>query len=294
LEGRLRDQFLILSERFRATLRDGRDPSEAPDDVLVFLKLMAIGFDGVQPTECRRAGPWEVQFNHLRAFRPARMSARPVIGIYAPFDRQGFHFNRPFLRKEVFWSGQLHGVEVDLFYNKFPFVDLHGLLVPDRAANQPQFLSRTYHLYVWSLASRLGTRLPGVGFGYNSYGAYASVNHLHFQMFVRDRPLPLTAAGWRHNGGDRDYPTACEPFRCPRQAWERLRQLHAEEISYNLVYLPGVLYCLPRRRQGDYTHAPWTAGFAWYELAGAVTAFNRQDFAIDGETISRELAKLAL
>jgi len=49
-----------------------------------------------------------------------------------------------------------------------------------------------------------------------------------------------------------------------------------------------------RRNQGSYTHAPWTAGFAWYELAGGVTAFNRQDYAIDAEAVRRELGKLRL
>jgi len=294
LERRLRRQYLALSDSYRDALRQGRTLTGALDDLLVFLKLMAIDFDGVQPTERRRAGPWEVQFNHLRAFRPPRMSAEPVTGNYAPFEPEGFHFNKPFLRREVLWSGQLHRVEVELLYNKFPFVDLHGLLVPDRGANQPQFLSRPYHLYVWELARQLGVGLPGLGFGYNSYGAYASVNHLHFQMFVRERPLPIADPVWRHNGGDREYPTGCERFDCPREAWERISQLHAERNSYNLVYLPGLMYCLPRRRQGSYTHAPWTAGFAWYELAGGVTAFNRDDFAIDAEVITRELAKLRL
>ncbi len=37
---------------------------EAPeDDLLVFLKLMAVGLENLQPTQFRRAGPWELQFN---------------------------------------------------------------------------------------------------------------------------------------------------------------------------------------------------------------------------------------
>ena len=70
--------------------------------------------------------------------------------------------------------------------------------------------------------------------------------------------------------------------------------MFTEEISYNLVYLPRRLYLLPRPKQGSYRHADWTAGFAWYEMAGGVTAFNRTDFSIDEGAISSELARLRL
>lgn len=59
--------------------------------------------------------------------------------------------------------------------------------------------------------------------------------------------------------------SSTERLDCPCQIWERLSQLHAAQISYNLGYLPGLLYCLGRRRQGSCTHAPWSAGFPWYE-----------------------------
>lgn len=294
LEPALRSRFATLSRIYHARLAEGRKLEGAADDLLVFLKLMVIGFDGVQPTARRQAGPWEVQFNHLRAFRPPRMSGGALTGISAPFDPAGFHFNKPFLRKEVFWAGRLQGLDVELLYNKFPFVDLHGLLVPEREAELPQLLTRRHHRYLWDLTSDLGGALPGVGFGYNSYGAYASVNHLHLQMFVRERPLPVADSRWRHNGGGEDYPAHCEVFTVADPAWERLAELHRREISYNLVYQPERLYLLPRPKQGSYRHADWTAGFAWYEMAGGVTAFNRRDFAIDEMAISGELARLRL
>jgi hypothetical protein len=292
LEPALRRRFAAMSRVYRARLADGRELEGAPDDLLVFLKLMVIGFDGVQPNARRQVGPWEVQFNHLRAFRPARISGQALSGIAAPFDPAGFHFNKPFLRKEVFWAGRLQGLDVELLYNKFPFVDLHGLLVPEREAELPQLQTRRHHRYLWDLTSDLGETLPGVGFGYNSYGAYASVNHLHFQMFVRERPMPVADPHWRHNGGGEDYPARCELFTAADPAWERLEELHRREISYNLVYLPGRLYLLPRPKQGSYPHADWTSGFAWYEMAGGFTAFNRSDFAIDEAAISGELARL--
>jgi hypothetical protein len=278
LKDRLNRRFDEHLLRCRNQLAAGHEPEEAADDLLVFLKLATLGLDAVGTTEVRQSGPWEVQFNLLRAFRPKRLSQSLVRGIQVPFASKGFHFNKGFLRRETFWSGRLGRFNVDLLYNKFPFVDLHGLLVPDREAEHPQFLARPYHDFIWGATEELGAAVPGLGLGYNSFGAYASVNHLHFQTFVRRRPLPLMDPRWRHNGGSRDYPAPCVVFDRMGDAWNYLDHLHREETPYNLVYLPGRVYCLPRARQGDYRHASWTAGFAWYEMAGGMIAFDRADY----------------
>ncbi len=289
----LQARFEKLAEHCRQTLSEGRELTGADDDQQVFLKLMALGFAGIEPARFRTEGAWELQFNLLRAFRPSRMSRTRVAGIRRPFDPQGFHFNKPFLRKEAFWSGELEGRRVELLYNKFPFVPLHGLLVPDRSAGHPQFLTREDHEYVWQVSALLGKNLPRLHVAYNSYGAYASVNHLHFQMFMASASLPLTRSCWRHNGGEADYPLNCEVFDAPQRAWAYIEDLHAREISYNLLYQPGRLYCVPRKAQGSYEHAPWTQGFAWYELAGGVTTFSRSDFdTLDAPSIEAEMAKL--
>lgn len=295
LKTSLEKSFAYLSQGYRSALANGRKLDGSADDQTVFLKLMAIGFAGVQATEFRRLADWELQFNHLRAFRPERMTGEAVSGISRPFDEQGFHFNKPFLRREAFWAGELSGMRVELLYNKFPFVPLHGLLVPEREARLPQLLSRRYHDFVWALCETLGARLPGWGAAYNSYGAYASVNHLHFQTFIRHRPFPIAEGHWRHNGGERPYPLDCEVYAAPGRAWQRIEALHAAQTSYNLLYLPGRLYCMPRRAQGSYAHAAWTSGFAWHELAGGFTAFSRADYdSLDGASIEAELRKLSL
>lgn len=295
LAGRLRERFDEYSARYRELLREGRGLPDADDDVLVFLKIMAIGLDALEPKRRRSEGPWELQFNPLRAFRPPRMAQQRIEGLHIPFNENGFHFNKPFLRKECFWGGELEGREVELLYNKFPFVDYHGLLVPQREHNAPQFLTHDDHHYLWRITERLGETLPGVGFGYNSYGAYASVNHLHFQMFLRHEPLPLKDSQWRHNGGNIDYPSRCERFDTADGAWRFIEAMHRVEESYNLLYLPGSCYCLPRRRQGSYQHEGWTAGFAWYEMCGGMVCFNRDDYLdLTAGSIASEFAKLRL
>lgn len=293
LQASLRDRFDELSDRIRTELRAGRQVSEAPDDLLVFLKLMAVGFDKLELTRFRRAGRFELQYNPLRAYRPPRMSDVSVDRLSTPFDPDGFHFNKPFLAKEVFWSGMLHGHSSRLLYNKFPFAQLHGLLVIGPENNKPQWLSETDHQLVWTICEALGQTLPGIGFGYNGYGAYASVNHLHLQMFVREGEYPIEDKEWQHRGGVRAYPTECHLFSDMQAAWVRIHELHEQGRTYNLLYRPGRLYLMPRRYQGSYEHAAWTSGFAWAEVCGSVTTFNSDDFdQLDAAAISAEMEKL--
>lgn len=294
-EGRLRGRFEEAAARHRATLAAGRPPAVPEEDLLVFLKLALIGFDGFRLTETRRAGPWRVQFNQLRSLRPARVGGRAVTATRAPFDPAGFHFDRPFLKKETFWAGELEGRPVALLYNKYPFARFHGLLVPEQASGLPQYLTADHHHWLWRAVAALGAALPGIGVGYNGYGAYASVNHLHFHLFVEPDGLPVEEGQWRHNGGDRPYPLACRRCDDAAAAWAEIDALQRREIACNLIYLPGRLLLLPRRRQGEAALPAWSAGFAWSELAGSVVTFNRDDYlALDEAAITAELARLAV
>lgn len=290
---RLAVRFETLAAEISASLRAGRQPDAPDDDLMVFLKLMAMGFPAITATEFRHAGPWELQFNPLRALRPARASGQQVNGCQPPaFNGQGFHFNKPFLRPEILWEGRLGSHQARLLYNKFPFAPLHTLLVPEPERELPQLLSQELHHYAWHLAESLGQALPGIGIAYNSYGAHASVNHLHFQMYLRETSLPLQDPSWRHNGGDLAYPIDCRVFTSALEAWFFIERLHQDLIPYNLVYLPGRLYCLPRQTQGRQPLPPWTAGFAWHELAGGITTFRRDDYeGLAEATISNALTR---
>lgn len=292
----LQRRFAELSDDLKQQLLGGRKLDHAPDDLFVFLKLMAVGLEQIAATQFRKEGLFELQFNLLRAFRPSRMADAAVSEIQQAFNPKGFNFNKPFLAKEVLWQGDLQGSPCRLLYNKFPFAELHGLLVIDAEANKPQWLTSEDHQTMWAICEQLGEGMPGVGFGYNAYGAYASVNHQHFQMFVRgDAGFPVEAAEWHCNGGDQAYPATCERFDDARQAWQRLQALHEGNQAYNLLYRPGRLYILLRAFQGSYQHAPWTGGFAWSELCGAFTTFNQQDFEqLTESDVRAEFAKLVI
>jgi len=199
------------------------------------------------------------------------------------------------MQKEAFWSGKLSGRDATLFYNKYPFADFHGLLVPERESCLPQFLTEAHHSYLWQATHDLSRTLEGVGFGYNSLGAFASVNHLHFQMFVKPAGLPVMRAEWRHNGGQSVYPAQCVAFDTAAASWEYLNDLHINNTPYNLLYSKDRLYVFPRQKQGCYVQPDWTSGFAWLEMAGGMITFNRESYLnLDQVTIAQELAKLVV
>jgi hypothetical protein len=187
------------------------------------------------------------------------------------------------------------GRHATLYYNKYPFVDFHGLLVPERDSCLPQYLTEAHHFYLWEATEKLSLTLAGVGFGYNSLGAFASVNHLHFQMFIKPEGFPVMAQAWRHNGGEMPYPATCLAYSDPKSAWAGIHDLHESETPYNLLYEAGRMYLFPRRKQGTYLQPAWTSGFTWHELAGGIITFNREDYErLDAAAIERELACLAL
>ncbi|MCP3852257.1 MAG: hypothetical protein GY694_18775 [Gammaproteobacteria bacterium] len=289
----LLEKYDQLTQKYQFLLQDGQLLTEPEDDILVFLKLMVMGMDKVGQTELRHTKQWELQFNHIRSLRPARISKNIIEGIRLDFNPDGFHFNKPFLQKESYWNGMMNGKHLDIFYNKFPFARFHSLLVPEKENALPQYLIYEYHEYIWQITEHLGEKLPGIGMAYNSYGAFSSINHLHFHLFIKDHPLPITHSTWKHNGGDKDYPIQCEVFHSIESAWHFIEQLHQQQISFNLIYQPGVIYCVPRKHQGTYPDASWSSGFAWYEVSGGFTTFNHTQFMeLDCHALEQELSLL--
>lgn len=276
LEPALARRHAELADEVITALRQGDPLAEPDDDVMVFLKLNAIGFAHLGRTVSRRDGPWHFLFNPLRALRPPRASGQPFEGVSRAFDPSGFHFNKPFLAKEVLWKGVLDDKPSRLLYNKFPFARLHGLLVPEPERCLPQMLSPEQHGWAWDVCAR--AEVDGFCLGYNSTGAGASVNHLHFQSFVQTDPLPVEDARFRHNGGDLPYPLPCLRFGDAESAWLQLDRLHQAEQPYNLIYMKNRLYCVARIPQDAVNLDSVCRGYGWSEMAGIVTRFNRRAY----------------
>jgi diadenosine tetraphosphate (Ap4A) HIT family hydrolase len=292
LRGKLLARHAAHATSIRQALRAGAGLDAPADDLLVFLKLMALGlsdteFELLRVSPPHSLGGWEVQYNPMRGLRPARMSEARVSGVMQPFDATGFHFNKPFLAKEILWQGELAGKSARLLYNKFPFAPLHGLLVPQPEQERPQFLTPENHGWAWNVAQQASAAIPGFGLAYNSYGAYASVNHLHFQTFVRDRPLPVQTCAAA------DYPLRLERFGDAESAWFHIDALHAAGSAFNLVYDQQGICVIARARQGEIAPRTWSPGFAWSEVCGVFSVSSRADYdGLSEAMITQALAEL--
>ena len=89
-------RFDAQRKDIRARLRAGEAVSASQDDLLVFLKLMVMGFDGLGVTEYRYPGVWELQYNPVRRLRPARNKSE-VIGLQFDEIKDG---NKAFYEKD--------------------------------------------------------------------------------------------------------------------------------------------------------------------------------------------------
>ena len=258
-------------------LPEAQRQSIPADDLDVFRALERIGLETFSSAEARDAGCWKLQYHPLRSLRPARNSARAVTLLKQPFDEQAFHFNKAFLHKEILWQGEIGRTDVRLLYNKFPFADFHGLLVIDGAAGKPQFLQQADCVAAQQVFEHLSNK-TALGMAYNSLGAYASVNHQHWQTFLSDETYPIENLQWQHNGGTENYPLEVEVYASLSQAWTEIDRLQRQNIAFNLFIRGTRIWLTKRRRQGDYTHSDWTAGFAWSETAGSLMTTRREDF----------------
>jgi len=271
----LKQRFDDWAESFN--LADFDEHSLAVDDVAVFRGLLELGFENIRVTEKRMAGIWQLQYNPMRAFRPRRNADSKIEVNRQDYDAQLFNFNKPFLKKEIFWEGDFSGKSLRLLYNKFPFADLHGLLVVEPDKEKPQWLSVQDHEFVWKFLAETGENMP-IGMGYSSLGGYASVNHQHFQTFVSKKKYPVELSCWDHNGGHMSYPLNCRKFYKSDEAWQFIDVLQQANSAFNLLYRPAEVYCFSRAFQGSYVHEEWTPGFAWSETSGNITVTSEDEF----------------
>ena len=267
-----------LDANFKAVqsgIRQGRLDITA-DDLAVFEAIEAIGIDSLSCWQRQNRDEWELVYNPMRALRPVRESNAVIESIEQPFDENRFNFNKPFLRAEILWQGHWHDTQLRVLYNKFPFAPCHLIIVPDPGMQIPQYLTADYHSMMWGLVEQQQLVLPGFGAGYNSLGACASVNQLHFQSFVRSELLPIEQQQWKHNGGNDDYPMHCYVSGSVQDSWALIDECHNNNQPYNLLYRPGRCYVIPRKMQGSESVAQRVRGAGWIEECGV---FNVSEYA---------------
>ena len=265
------------------------------DDLAVFRALEQTGVESLTTWQMAGKDIWQILFNPMRALRPARASNEVVVSIYRPFDADKFNFNKPFLRPEILWEGVCLGKPMRVLYNKFPFAPYHLIIVPDADLQLPQYLIAEYHRLIWNLVEQQGDILPGFGIGYNSLGACASVNQLHFQSFIQAEALPVEIQHWKHNGGNVSYPMRCSAFASIEESWQQIEDFHNSNQPYNLLYRPGRCYLLPRKMQGSDGVLPRVQGAGWIEECGVFNIADKAELeSVSAEELSDCLRSLSV
>jgi hypothetical protein len=232
-------------------------------------------------------------FNPIRALRPPRSSGLKFDALLRPFDAAGFNFNKPFLAREILWQGELSTANrCACSTTSFPSPGCTACWCPSRCRRCRNISARKCTTGHGSCATQSG--VPGLCLGYNSHGAGASVNHLHFQSFVQSKPLPIQDPGFIHNGGIRPYPLPCRHFGDPAEAWLELDRLHRQNTPYNLIYSRDCLHLVARVPQDHEQLSIQCRGYGWSEMAGAVTLFSREAYeGLDAAGFEQELASFA-
>lgn len=282
--------YPVLSKIFKKLSRELKNiPEELRnDDYEIALKISKVGWKNIPKVLNKKLNLWHIQYNELRTLKPKGAAKEEIKSVYKKFDRKNFNFNKPSVQMERFWKGTLNGMDVSLFHNKFPFVEKHTLLVPEQEKNHPQFLTRKFHYHTYDLMKSTN----GFSTGYNSIGAFASVNNLHFQMFVKSEPLPVENPQWKHNGGKKNYPALCYVFETKQASWKFIKALHDKNIPYNLLYTKEKTYVFPMNFQKRHKKTIFPLGFAWIELSGSFINVTKKDYdKITENQILREFRK---
>ncbi|MBE9567315.1 MAG: hypothetical protein IMF14_01375 [Proteobacteria bacterium] len=279
----LKNNFLVLKERHEiGSLK------ATQDDLEVFEQLLDLDISQLPVWQSRQAGQWQVIYNVMRKLRPARASSQVLDSIVQQFDDEKFHFNKPFLKPEILWQGEYRDRSVRVLYNKFPFSDYHLLIVVSPENNSAQILRQDMHGYISQLSSEVSEVLPGFGIGFNSLAAGASVNHLHFQGFIREQVFPV------ENVRDSDrYPLSVKWFSDAVASWRYIQELTEQDIAFNCLYRGSYCYVVPRKYQGTIELPDWLNGAGWLDVAGVMTVSDGDTFAtLDESSITPALGLL--
>jgi diadenosine tetraphosphate (Ap4A) HIT family hydrolase len=297
----LEDEFLKdelkddLSETFRA-LKENLSAGKlnaTQDDIDVFNQLIDIELDDIPVWHSKNIGEWQIVCNAMRRLRPARSSSQVLHSIKQPYDESRFHFNKPFLKLEILWEGDYNGLNSRVLFNKFPFSDYHLLIVVSPESNNSQLLTQGMHRYAFSLVQDMATVLPGFGVGFNSLAAGASVNHFHFQGFIREQAFAIEKDCWSFNAGTVDYSLEVKRFSDAEISWRYIEELIEQDVAFNCLYRNDSCYVVPRKYQGTVTLPDWLSGAGWLDMAGSITVSDEETFnVIDASSVSQALALL--
>lgn len=119
------------------------------------------------------------QLNRKRT--TARRKPDGISSVVPAFDPTLFNFNKVDSR-EVLLEVKSGNCSVAIMINNSPLTKFHFLIVPDRSQNMAQILTQDSLEAVFKIFLLMGDHRYRMGF--NSPGALASVNHLHYHFML--------------------------------------------------------------------------------------------------------------
>lgn len=185
---------------------------------------------------------------------------------------------------EVFlFSKELASGTAAFCVNKFPSHPYHFLLVPEPEKKYPQYLTEQAVSMALETMDLSNERLY---FGFNSRGAWASINNLHLHGIYHPEALPIEDAEMIPYGDIdgcevsllRDYPAGTAVFSSDdRKALTRatmrfVKTLQDKNIPHNILMAKGKIYVFPKSEAGRYAR---NERYGYMELAGEIIGFLR-------------------
>jgi hypothetical protein len=198
---------------------------------------------------------------------------------------------------------------VSLVFNKYPFMPGHALIIPNRNnGRRPQFLTPALVDDLEKIQEFFG---KGKIYAWNSRGAFASVNHAHFQasdylpLTVEEEidgviqltecpPLPILTAGvdlanWPVRVNVFEDSEGETKFEKLKEAIEEIQTafigkvLHGENPTfYNFICYGDKIYFFTRRDQALFGTNPgerkFGTGLGWPEACGKIIITSEDEF----------------
>lgn len=276
---------------------------------------------------------FSLQYNFIRGFRPPRGAKRLDIHFDEPiqFDDKGkpvgFNYASEECSLERFTTLNHEGIPIDILFNRYPFAPYHFLWVPNRI---PKGLKDIHNQYLdqkkdaaiieaaWYAVTEQGFG-EGIRLCYNSNGAHASANHLHFQGFLitQDWKPPFEEVVRQHDGSSEELKdcyfqgarwlsksdgiSGLKNFidEMNRKYKEYLENpSENERLAYNLCLTPSGIACFPRKHQANEEYfrllekSKFTTGYAFFEMLGEIISPNSDALNMDKTELKRGIKGL--
>lgn len=127
-----------------------------------------------------------IQLNSDRTTK--RREPQQIPSLTPVFDANAFNFNKINPEEVLLHISDDDSIsDVCCLVNNSPLTKFHSLLCPDITANQPQILTLAAVKFSVRLLKTFADNRYKIG--YNSPGAYASVNHLHMHLIYLEERL---------------------------------------------------------------------------------------------------------